>query len=67
MLTVNINIQDRLINGQTGIVRHIAFIGSAHKVYEKLSDKQVGSKVVRSSYADKTLGFLLNNLKLRSR
>ena len=25
MLTINIDIQDRLINGQTGITRHIEF------------------------------------------
>ena len=36
MLTVNIDIQDCLINGQTGIIRHIEFVqGSAHKVYTK--------------------------------
>ena len=51
MLTVNIDIQDRLINGQTGIVRHIDFAqGSACKVYIKVSDKQAGSKAMRSSY-----------------
>ena len=51
MLTVNIDIQDRLINGQTGIVRHIGFAqGSACKVYIKVSDKQAGSKAMRSSY-----------------
>ena len=45
MLTVNIDIQDRLINGQTGIVRHIEFAqGSACKVYIKFSDEQAGSK-----------------------
>ena len=34
MLTVNIDIQDCLINDQTGIIRHIeSDQGSAHKVY----------------------------------
>ena len=40
MLTVNIDIQDRLINGQTGIIRHIGFAQvSACKVYIKFSDE----------------------------
>ena len=40
MLTVNIDIQDCLINGQTGIIRHIGFAqGSACKVYIKFSDE----------------------------
>ena len=51
MLTVNIYIQDRLINGQTGIIRHIEFAeGSARKVYITFSDEQAGSKAMRSSY-----------------
>ena len=51
MLTVSIYIQDRLINGQTGIIRHIEFAeGSAHKLYIKFSDEQAGSKAMRSSY-----------------
>ena len=45
MLTINI------INGQTGIIRHIEFAqGSARKVHIKFSDEQAGSKAVRSSY-----------------
>ena len=40
MATVNIDIQDRLINGQTGIIRHIEFAqASARKVYVKFSDE----------------------------
>ena len=51
MLTVHIYIQDRLINGQTGIIRHIEFAeGSARKVYITFSDEQAGSKAMRSSY-----------------
>ena len=39
MLTVNIDIQDHLINGQMGIIRHIEFPqGSARKVYIMFSD-----------------------------
>ena len=34
MLTVNIDMQDRLVNGQTGIIRHTEFSeGSALKIY----------------------------------
>ena len=51
MLTVNIDIQDRLINGQTGNIRHIEFAeGTVHKVYVKFSDEQAGLKAMRSSY-----------------
>ena len=50
MLKVNIDIQDRLINGQTGIIRHTEFAqGIAREVYIKLSDEQAGSKAMRSS------------------
>ena len=43
MLTVNIEIQHRLINGQTGNVRHIEFAqGSVDKVYVKFSDERAG-------------------------
>ena len=45
------DIQDRLINGQIGIIRHIEFAqASAQKVYVKFSDEQPGSKAMRSSY-----------------
>ena len=64
MLTVNIDIQDRLINGQTEIIRHIEFAqGSVCKVYIKFSDEQAGSKAMRSSCL--TLRFLWKNVKLR--
>ena len=50
MLAVNIEIQDRLINDQTGVIRHIEFAqGSARKVYINISDEQAGSKAIRSS------------------
>ena len=40
MLTVNIDMQDCLINGQIGIIRHIEFAQcSACKVYIKFSDE----------------------------
>ena len=51
MLTVNIDIKNRLTNGQTGIIRHIEFAqGSAPKVYIKIFDEQADSKAMRSSY-----------------
>ena len=51
MLTVNIDIQDRLINGQTEVIRHIESAEiSACKVCIKFSDEQAGSKAMRSSY-----------------
>ena len=51
MVTVNIITQDHLINGQTGIIRHINFArSSARKVFIKFSDEQPGSKAMRLSY-----------------
>ena len=48
MLTVNIDIQDPLINGYTGIIRHFEFSqGSVCTVYVKFSDEQVGPKAMR--------------------
>ena len=48
MLTVNMDISDRLINGQTGIIRNIEFAqGNVHKIYVKFSDEQAGSKATR--------------------
>ena len=51
MSTVNIEIQDRLINGQTGNIRLIEFAqGSASKMSVKFSDEQADLKAMRSSY-----------------
>ena len=51
MLTVNLDIQDRLINGQTENIRNIKFSqGCVKKVYIKFSDEQAGLKVTISSY-----------------
>ena len=48
MLTVNIDIQSCLINGQTGIIRHIEFAqDSTRKVYIKFSDEQGGLEAFR--------------------
>ena len=51
MLTVNVDIQDRLINGQTGNIEDIEFAqGTVRKVYVKFSDEQAGIRETRSSY-----------------
>ena len=51
MLTVNVDIQDRLINGQTGNFKHNEFVqASIHKIYVRFSDEQAGLRAMRSSY-----------------
>ena len=67
MLAVNLEIQDRLINGKTGNISYTEFAqDSVRKVYVKLSDEQARLKAMRSSYLGRQiLGFLLKNVKLR--
>ena len=51
VLTVNLDIQDCLINDQTGNISHIEFSQcSVRKVYVKFSDEQAGLKAMKSSY-----------------
>ena len=51
MLTVNLDIQDRLINGQIENISYIEFAqGSVPKVYVTFSDEQGGVKAMRSCY-----------------
>ena len=51
MLTVNVDIQDRLINGETRNIEHVEFVqGTVHKVYVKFSDEQASTRAMRSSY-----------------
>ena len=69
MLAINIDKQDRLINGQTGIIRHIEFAqGCVHEVHAKLSVEQAGSRAMRASYLGRqySWGFFLKNVKLRT-
>ena len=48
LLTINLDIQDGLINDETRIIRHIEFVQvSFRKVYVKFSDEQAGSKAIR--------------------
>ena len=50
MLTVNIDIYDCLINGQTGNIRRIRFApGSVYKVYVKFSDEKTSLNAMISS------------------
>ena len=64
MLTVNIDIQDRLIDGQAGNIRHTQFAqDKGCKGYVKISDEQSGLKAIRSSCLGRQ-NFLLKNLKL---
>ena len=67
MLTVNLEIQDRLINGQTGNISHAEFAqSSVRKVYVEFSDEQAGLKAMRSSYlGTKNYWFLFKNVKSR--
>ena len=52
MLTVNIDISDRLINGQIGTVKHISNDVNSHvsKVYVEFDDKQCGTKKIDTDY-----------------
>ena len=50
MITVNIDIADRLTNGQIGIIKHVSFDSnhSVKTVYIKLDDIEAGSKKIQS-------------------
>ena len=49
MLTVNIDISDKLINGQIGIVKNISFInGRESKFFVKFFDEEAGLKKMSS-------------------
>ena len=51
MLTVILDMQDRLINGQTGKISYTEFAqGIVQKVYVKFSDEQTGLTTMRSCY-----------------
>ena len=54
MSPVNMGIQHRLINGQTGSIRHIQLAkSSSHKVYVKFCDEQANSKAIRLSFLNR--------------
>lgn len=50
MLTVNIDIKDRLVNSQNENISHTEFLDSLFNVNVKLSDEQAGLKAMWSSY-----------------
>ena len=51
VLTVNLDIQDCLINDQTGKISYIEFAqGIVEKVQVKFSDEKAGLKTMRSCY-----------------
>ena len=54
MLTANMDMQDCLINGQTGNFDHIECIQcTLCKVYVKFSNKQTCTRAMRSSYLER--------------
>ena len=66
MLTVNMDMQDRLINGQTGNIRHTELVqGTTHKAYVKFSYKTCKSNEMIILFKQIILGFPLKNVKLR--
>ena len=51
MVTVNIHIQDRLINNETGNITNIKFVqGKVRKVFLKFTDEQADLKAMKSFY-----------------
>ena len=51
MLTVNVDMQDCLVHGLTGNVKHIESVQSSiHKVHLKFYDEQACSRAMRSSF-----------------
>ena len=49
MLTVNIHLQDKLVNGQSETVMHIVRSSqSISKIYLKLDDRRAGVKVMNA-------------------
>ena len=61
MLTVNVDIEDRLINGKTGNFKHTEFVQRRiHEVYVNFSDEQVGLISMRSSSLGRQLSQVEN-------
>lgn len=51
MITVNIHIQDRLINNETGNITNLKFVqGKVRKVFLKFTDEQADLKAMESFY-----------------
>ena len=68
MLTVNIDIADRLINGQIGTVKHISFDlnRSLTKIYIKFDDSSAGRKKINSdTFARQNIWVPIENIAIK--
>ena len=66
MLTVNRDVQDRLINGQIGVVKHIKIIENKVSIkYTKFNDPDAGKNwLPRIVITEFITGFQLRQIKL---
>ena len=50
MITVNIDVEDKLCNGQIGTIRHIKYDnnGNVQKIYLQMEDPEVGLKAMHT-------------------
>ena len=62
-LIVNIDLQDRLVNGQLGTIKHIS-IDTKGKIYINLDDSKAGLKKIKMPLQKSIVGFQLKKLKL---
>ena len=60
MITVNIDVEDKLCNGQIGIIRHIKFDngGNVQKIYLEMEDHEVGFKAINSDHYGRENGLI---------
>ena len=65
-LIVNIDLKDRLVNGQLGTNKHISIDtkGNVTKIYIKLDDSKAGLKKIKMPLQKSIVGFQLKKLKL---
>ena len=67
MLTVNIDLQDNLVNGQLGTIKHISIDTKCNvtKMYIKLDDSKAGlRKTNKDTFQKSIVGFQLKKWKL---
>ena len=60
MITVNIDVEDKLCNGQIGVIRHIKYdnSGKVQKIYLQMEDPEVGLKAMNSDNFGRTNGLI---------
>ena len=60
MITVNINVEDKLCNGQIGVIRHIKYdnSGNVEKIFLQMDDPKVGLKAMNSNTFERTNGLI---------